>query len=252
MISRNWLPFRSVWLFGTSSADFFVSHENLYSDKENAPSARNPGDVLNNPKKRVNPGAVSGPPRVVSGDIKGPDYRILSPKSLNSRAYPHSPFRASPGKSRVPSYLSHQASPLKASSPLKAANARSTQAPTSATRQSSQAKRSTHRTASKTTAPSNSLRSPLAARASTHQHDRKESTGTVSSSASSGTIVKPMRPTTVMGKSTPTSSNAAAKKTVTRNQAPSAAAKRTAASASRNPTTTDAPASGRRTLRKRV
>lgn len=245
-----------------------LSREGLYSDKENVPTARRPGEVLNNPKKRSKPGAAAGPSRVVSEE-KGADYKILSPKSSNSRTYPHSPFHASPEKSRNPSYLSHPLSPLKPSSPLKAATGsvtgdnvrpQTTKTGRSASnRPPSQAKRTASRTASRTTAPSRAIRSPLS-RPPTRQHERRGSTGTVSSTTSSGTaVVRPVRAATSTRKGTPASSSAAvmaAKKTTTsRNQASSVAAKRTTAAAARKPATPVAaenPSAGRRTLRRRV
>ncbi|RAH49691.1 uncharacterized protein BO95DRAFT_511454 [Aspergillus brunneoviolaceus CBS 621.78] len=255
------------------------SHEGIYSDKENAPA---PGgeslDVLKNPKRRAKPGAAAGTSRVVSQEMRGAnDYRILSPKTSNSRTYPQSPLRvASPEKPNhhphpTSSYLSRPMSPLKPSSPLKGTSAsmpglrsvRGTNAPsTSVVRPSSQA--ATRRPASRAaTTTSKTLRSPLP-RPATRQVDRRDS---VSSSASSGTTVaaKPTRTLTGSKKSaggataSATASSATRKNTGGRTQASAAvAAKRNAASGTTTKRATTpaggeaAPAAGRRVLRKRA
>ncbi|RAL13512.1 uncharacterized protein BO97DRAFT_388725 [Aspergillus homomorphus CBS 101889] len=248
------------------------SHEGIYSDKENAPAGGESLDVLKNPKRRAKPGATAGTSRVVSQEMRGADFRILSPKTSNSRTYPQSPLRASPEKSTNAAYLSRPMSPLKPSSPLKGTSAsmpglrsaRGTAPSSSVTRPSSQA--ATRRPASRaaTTTASKTLRSPLP-RPATRQVERR---GSVSSSASSGTTVaKPTRTTTGgTKKSTTTGSSAttstARKTTVARNQASAAvAAKRNAAAATttttkRAPTPAGgeaaAPTAGRRILRKRA
>ncbi|KAF7156699.1 hypothetical protein CNMCM5623_000372 [Aspergillus felis] len=236
------------------------SHEGLYSDKENAPAAGDSLDVLKNPKRRANPAGTS---RVVSQEVRGADYRILSPKSLNSRTYPQSPFRASPEKPHNSSYLSRPMSPLKPSSPLKSTSAsaagnadnarsRTTKANTTTTRDMrppSQAKRPASRAATTT----KNVRSPFSRPAT--QLDRR---GSISSTASSGTtVIKPGRAGTGTRKATTASSASAPVKrtTVARNQAPSVAAKRSTASATRKATAPaggEASATGRRVLRKRA
>ncbi|RHZ73106.1 hypothetical protein CDV55_107911 [Aspergillus turcosus] len=235
------------------------SHEGLYSDKENAPAAGESLDVLKNPKRRANPAGTS---RVVSQEVRSADYRILSPKSLNSRTYPQSPFRASPEKPHNSSYLSRPMSPLKPSSPLKstsasaagnADNARSrTRANTTTTRDMrppSQAKRPASRAATTT----KTVRSPFSRPAT--QLDRR---GSISSTASSGTtVIKPGRPGAGTRKATTASSASAPVKrtTVARNQAPSVAAKRSTASTTRKataPAGDETSATGRRVLRKRA
>ncbi|KAJ5592019.1 uncharacterized protein N7459_002388 [Penicillium hispanicum] len=232
-------------------------HEGHYSDKENAPAAGTP-DGLRNPKRRGKPAAAGGASRVVSQEVRGNDHRILSPKSLNSRTYPHSPFRASPEKGQ-PSYLSRPTSPLKPSSPLRAAGpgTRPRGATASAVRDNappSQAKKTTARAA---TGP-RSVRSPLS-RPATRQGERKNSTGTVSSITSSGTTVaKPTRAGAGARKATTGTSAAATKKPpVPRAQAASLAVKKTATAATVRKTTapastTEASARGTRALRKRV
>ncbi|KAJ5183914.1 hypothetical protein N7492_001530 [Penicillium capsulatum] len=231
-----------------------TSNEGHYSDKENAPATGEP-EGLKNPKRRGKAPAAGGASRVVSQEVRGNDHRILSPKSLNSRTYPQSPFRASPEKGQ-PSYLSRPTSPLKPSSPLRAAGAaaRPRGATTTAAKDNypqSQAKKTTARAA---TGPK-SVRSPLP-RPATRQGERKNSTGTVSSVTSSGTTVaKPTR-TTGIRKATTSAAAATKKPVVPRTQTASLAVKK-----STNPATvrkTTAPAStseatrGTRALRKRV
>lgn len=244
-----------------SHADGLLSsHEGLYSDKENAPAAGDSLDVLKNPKRRAN---AAGPSRVVSQEVRGADYRILSPKSLNSRTYPQSPFRASPEKPHNSSYLSRPMSPLKPSSPLKSTSAsaagnadnarsRTTKANTTSTRDTrppSQTKRPASRAATTT----KTVRSPLSRPAT--QLDRR---GSISSTASSGTtVMKPGRPGAGTRKATTVSSASAPVKrtTIARNQAPSVASKRSTASATRKataPAGNEASATGRRVLRKRA
>ncbi|KAJ5887166.1 hypothetical protein N7504_011213 [Penicillium tannophilum] len=213
---------------------------------------------LQNPKRRGKAPAVGGTSRVVSQEVRGNDHRILSPKSLNSRTYPQSPFRASPEKGQ-PSYLSRPTSPLKPSSPLRVAPG-STTRPRGATvstvkdswNQPSQARK----TARAATGPKTTARSPLP-RPATRQGERKNS---FSSNASSGTTVtKPTRTGTGARKATAgTASTAAKKPTAPRVQTASLAVKKTAASAAsvRKTTapasTTEASARGTRALRKRV
>ncbi|RMJ23168.1 hypothetical protein PHISP_05960 [Aspergillus sp. HF37] len=225
------------------------SHEGVYSDKENAPAGE-PADGLKNPKRRANGAAGgTGTSRVVSQKVQGADSRILSPKSLNSKTYPHSPLRGSPDK------LSHPASPLKPSSPLRGApanladnpRARTTQGASSAkdNRPPSQLKGATSRVGNTGTRP---VRSPIS-RPATRQNERRLSTSTNSSTTSSGTtVVKPTRPATATGVRQPASTSTAAKKTtVARNQG-AVPAKKGATSATK--ATPDAP--GRRALRKRA
>ncbi|PYH93941.1 hypothetical protein BO71DRAFT_399281 [Aspergillus ellipticus CBS 707.79] len=236
------------------------SHGEIYSDKENAPAAGESLDVLKNPKRR-GPGAAAGTSRVVSQEMRGADYRILSPKTSNSRTYPQSPLRASPEKPINSSYLSRPMSPLKPSSPLKSTSAtvpglirtvKGAPASTKDNRPPSQAKRPISRAATGT----KTLRSPLP-RPATRQLERR---GSVSSSASSGTTVaKPTKTGTGARKATTASTSSATTKrtTVARSQTASAAAKRntTSATTKRAPTPAggDAPTTtGRRVLRKRV
>lgn len=228
------------------------SHEGVYFDKENAPAAGEPLDVLNNPKKRGKAAAAGGASRVVSQEVRGPDYRILSPKSLNSRTYPQSPFRNSPEKPQQSGYLSKPMSPLKPSSPLRAGSSAFSANGTTATQDNRYPSQT--RPASRTAGGTRAIRSPLP-RPATRQRERKNS---VSSNASSGTtVVKPTKAGTGARNATNTSStsNPAAKKTTVRNQVPSTTVKKpaTAATSKRAPTPAGEPATtGRRTLRKRA
>ncbi|KAH8429674.1 uncharacterized protein LDX57_007346 [Aspergillus melleus] len=237
------------------------SHEGHYSDKENAPAAGESLDVLKNPKRRGKPGAAAGTSRVVSQEVRGADFRILSPKSSNSRTYPQSPLRASPEKPQTSSYLSRPMSPLKPSSPLKSTSAalpgsavRSARAaPSAATSIRPPSQAQTKRPVSRAATSVRSVQSPLP-RPATRQLERR---GSVSSSASSGTTVaKPTRTGTGARKATTTStSSVPAKKTVARNQVPSTSAKRITTSATRKATAPaggEAPTTGRRVLRKRA
>ncbi|KAB8265323.1 Borealin N terminal-domain-containing protein [Aspergillus pseudonomiae] len=241
------------------------SHEGLYSDKENAPAAGEQLDVLKNPKRRAKPGAAAGTSRVVSQEVRGADFRILSPKSSNSRTYPQSPLRASPEKPQNSSYLSRPMPSLKPSSPLKAAPAslagslesarlRTTKGTPSAATASRPASQASRRPASRaTTASKTTTRSPLP-RPATRQLERR---GSVSSSTSSGTTVtKPTRTGANARKVTAASTaSSTAKKAVANSQATSATAKRSTASATRKtaaPAGGEAPTAGRRVLRKRA
>ena len=235
-------------------ANSVVSPEGLYSDKENAPAAGEALDGLSNPKRRAN--GAGGTSRVVSQTVRGEESRILSPKSSNSRSYPHSPLRGSPDKLQ----MSRQMSPLKPSSPLRgpqaslAGNSRARNVTGTSARDNRPPSQLRGATRTAGNGP-RAVRSP-AQRPPTRQQERRLSTSTTSSTASAGTtIVKSARPATATGtrKPTTTSSNAAAKKTtVAKNQAPSAAAKRGAAAAAKKaPTPAEAPA-GRRALRKRA
>ncbi|KAJ5453978.1 uncharacterized protein N7458_004934 [Penicillium daleae] len=232
------------------------SNEGHYSDKENAPAAGTP-EGLKNPKRRGKAPAVGGASRVVSQEVRGHDNRILSPKSLNSRTYPQSPFRASPEKGQ-PSYMSRPTSPLKPSSPLRAAGpgTRPRGATTSTVRdlaQSTQAKKTTARSA---TGP-RAVKSPLP-RPATRQGERKNS---FSSTTSSGTTVtKPTRTGTGARKATAGASTTTKKPAVPRANAASLAVKKTATSATASTvrkttapaSTMDASSRGMRALRKRV
>jgi hypothetical protein len=221
------------------------SYENLYSDKENAPASGEP-EGLKNPKRRVKPAAAGGASRVVSQEVRGNENRILSPKSNNSRTYPHSPFRASPEKGQ-PSYLSRPTSPLKQSSPLRSRGA-TVSAAGKDQRPPSQASRPTNRAA---TGPK-TTRSPLP-RPATRQGERKNSTG---STASSGTtVIKPTRTGAGARKATTASTAAAAKKPAPRMQAASVAVKKTATTGTMRKTTAPAAtetATRTRALRKRI
>ncbi|KAJ5085117.1 hypothetical protein N7532_009888 [Penicillium argentinense] len=233
-----------------------ASHEG-YSDKENAPNTGET-DALKNPKRRNNPKAAGGASRVVSQEVRNNDHRILSPKSLNSRTYPHSPFRASPEKGQ-PSYLSRPTSPLKPSSPLRAAGAgaRPRGATTSTFRDTLQPTQPKKTTARAATGPRAAVRSPLP-RPATRQGERRNSNA--STTSSSTTVQKPTRTATGARKpTTGTSTTTTTKKpAVPRNQAASLAVKKTAANAAsvRKTTapaaTTEASGRGTRALRKRV
>ncbi|KAJ5153599.1 uncharacterized protein N7500_009038 [Penicillium coprophilum] len=219
------------------------SHDGHFSDKENAPASREP--ELKNPKRRVKPAGAGGASRVASQEVRGNENRILSPKSNNSRTYPHSPFRASPEKDQ-PSYLARPTSPLKPSSPL-----RSRGATVSAVRDQRpplQAQRTTTRAA---TGPK-TIRSPLP-RPATRQGERKNSTG---STASSGTTVtKSTRTGTGARKPTAASTAATTKRPASRMQAASMAVKNTPTTASMRKTTAPAvteTATRTRALRKRI
>ncbi|CAG8162564.1 unnamed protein product [Penicillium salamii] len=220
------------------------SHDGLYSDKENAHASGEP-DGLKNPKRRVKPAAAGGASRVVSQEVRGNENRILSPKSNNSRTYPHSPFRASPEKGQ-PSYLSRPTSPLKPLSPLRSRGA--TVSAVKDQRPPSQTQRPTNRAA---TGPK-SGHSPLP-RPATRQGERKNSTG---STASSGTtVIKPTRTGAGARKVTTASTAAAAKKPAPRMQAASVAVKKTANTAAMRKTTAPAAtetATRTRALRKRI
>ncbi|KAL4900729.1 hypothetical protein BDW74DRAFT_170686 [Aspergillus multicolor] len=227
----------------------------IYSDKENAPASGEQLDVLKNPKRRVKPAAGAGTSRVVSQEVRGADYRILSPKSSNSRTYPQSPLLRSPEKAQPSTYLSRPMSPLKPSSPLKSTTGNYAAArPGSAARgavprpPSSQTKRPASRAA---TVGPRSIRSPLS-RPGTRQTDRR---GSVSSSTSSGTTVAKSSSRKVTTASTASTASAAAKKaSAARAQAP-AAAKKTTVSGSRKATVAasgETATGGRRILRKRA
>ncbi|KAJ5344711.1 hypothetical protein N7452_002715 [Penicillium brevicompactum] len=221
------------------------SHDGLYSDKENAPASGEP-EGLKNPKRRVKPAAAGGASRVVSQEVRGNENRILSPKSSNSRTYPHSPFRASPEKGHS-SYLARPTSPLKPSSPLRSRGA--TVSAVKDQRPPSQTQRTTNRAA---TGPKTTSRSPLP-RPATRQGERKNSTG---STASSGTtVMKPTRTGAGARKATTASTAAAAKKPAPRMQAASVAVKKTANTAAMRKTTAPAAtetATRTRALRKRI
>ncbi|KAJ5555865.1 Borealin-like N-terminal [Penicillium sp. DV-2018c] len=219
-----------------------ASHDPHFSDKENAPAAGTP-EGIKNPKRRVNgPGGAS---RVASQEVRGNENRILSPKSSNSRTYPHSPFRASPEKGQ-PTYLSRPTSPLKPSSPLRSRGA--TVSAVKDQRPPSQIQRTTNRAA---TGPK-TTRSPLP-RPATRQGERKNSTG---STASSGTTVtKTARTGAGARKATTASAAAAVKKPAPRAQAASMTVKKTAATAAMRKTTAPAvaeTATRTRALRKRI
>ncbi|KAL2817433.1 hypothetical protein BDW59DRAFT_152628 [Aspergillus cavernicola] len=232
----------------------------IYSDKENAPASGEQLDVLKNPKRRTKPAGAAGTSRVVSQEVRGADYRILSPKSSNSRTYPQSPLRASPEKPPTSSYLSRPMSPLKPSSPLKSAagnlagsrpgSSRGVAPPSTTRPPSSQSRRPTSRAA---TAGPRSIRSPLS-RPATRQAERRDS---VSSSTSSGTTIANTTRTGAARKVT-TASNASAaakKSTIARSQAPSVSANRSVTSGTRKataPTGGETTTGGRRVLRKRA
>ncbi|KAL3453066.1 Borealin N terminal-domain-containing protein [Aspergillus insuetus] len=226
----------------------------IYSDKENAPASGEQLDVIKNPKRRVKPGAASGTSRIVSQEVRGADYRILSPKSSNSRTYPQSPLRASPEKAQQSSsYLSRPMSPLKPSSPLKSTSANRTGSSRGAVPARPQSAQTTRPGSRAATGGPRSVRSPLS-RPATRQGERR---GSVSSSTSSGTTVAhTVRSTASRKVTTASTASAAAKKVaVARAQAPSAASKRTATSGTRKaaaPAGGETATGGRRTLRKRA
>ncbi|EKV06404.1 Borealin-like, N-terminal [Penicillium digitatum] len=217
------------------------SHDGHFSDKENAPAGREP--ELKNPKRRV-PAGPGGASRVASQEVRGHENRILSPKSNNSRTYPHSPFRASPEKGQ-PSYLARPTSPLKPFSPLRSRGA--TVSAVKDQQPPSQAQRTTTRAA---TGPK-SIRSPLS-RPATRQGERKNSTG---STASSGTTVTKSTRTGTSARKATTASVAAAKRPASRMQAASMAVKNPPTTAAMRKTTAPAvteTATRTRALRKRI
>ncbi|KAJ5953075.1 Borealin-like N-terminal [Penicillium vulpinum] len=219
------------------------SHDGHFSDKENAPAGRE--SELKNPKRRVKPAGQGGASRVASQEVRGNENRILSPKSNNSRTYPHSPFRASPEKGQ-PSYLARPTSPLKPSSPLRSRG--HTVSSVKDQRPPSQ----TQRTANRAATGPKTTRSPLP-RPATRQGERKNSTG---STASSGTTVtKSTRTGTGARKATTASAAAATKRPASRLQATSMAVKNTPTTAAMRKTTAPAvtePANRTRALRKRI
>ncbi|KAJ5463815.1 hypothetical protein N7475_008759 [Penicillium sp. IBT 31633x] len=220
------------------------SHDPHFSDKENAPAGGEP-EGIKNPKRRVKPAAPGGASRVASQEVRGNENRILSPKSNNSRTYPHSPFRASPEKGQ-PTYMSRPTSPLKPLSPLRSRGATVSSARDQ--RPPSQAQRATNRAA---TGPK-TIRSPLP-RPATRQGERKNSTG--STASSSTTVIKPTRTGTGARKATTASTAAAAKKPAPRVQAASMAVKKTATTAAMRKTTAPPVAettTRTRALRKRI
>lgn len=222
--------------------DKMCSHDGHFSDKENAPAGREP--ELKNPKRRVKPAGPGGASRMASQEVRGNENRILSPKSNNSRTYPHSPFRASPEKGQ-PSYLARPTSPLKPSSPLRSRG--HTVSAVKDQRPPSQAQRTATRAA---TGPK-TTRSPLS-RPATRQGERKNSTG---STASSGTTVTKSTRTGTGARKATTASAAAAKRPASRAQAASMAVKNTPTTAAMRKTTAPAvteTATRTRALRKRI
>lgn len=223
-------------------ADKMCSHDGHFSDKENAPAGREP--ELKNPKRRVKPAGPGGASRMASQEVRGNENRILSPKSNNSRTYPHSPFRASPEKGQ-PSYLARPTSPLKPSSPLRSRG--QTVSTVKDQRPPSQAQRTATRAA---TGPK-TIRSPLS-RPATRQGERKNSTG---STASTGTTVTKSTRTGTGARKATTASAAAAKRPASRAQAASMAVKNTPTTAAMRKTTAPAvteTATRTRALRKRI
>lgn len=222
--------------------DEMCSHDGHFSDKENAPAGREP--ELKNPKRRVKPAGPGGASRMASQEVRGNENRILSPKSNNSRTYPHSPFRASPEKGQ-PSYLARPTSPLKPSSPLRSRG--HTVSAVKDQRPPSQAQRTATRAA---TGPK-TIRSPLS-RPATRQGERKNSTG---STASSGTTVTKSTRTGTGARKATTASTAAAKRPASRAQAASMAIKNAPTTAAMRKTTAPAvteTATRTRALRKRI
>ncbi|KAL3467317.1 Borealin N terminal-domain-containing protein [Aspergillus heterothallicus] len=225
----------------------------IYSDKENAPASGEHLDVLKNPKRRAKPGAAGNTSRVVSQEVRGADYRILSPKSSNSRTYPQSPLRASPEKAQPSSYLSRPMSPLKPSSPLKSTSANRPGSSRGAVPVRPQSAQTTRPGSRAGIGGPRSVRSPLS-RPATRQGERR---GSVSSSTSSGTTVANTSRTAARKVTTASTASATAKKAAAaRVQAPSAASKRPVMSGTRKATTSSAggesTTGGRRTLRKRA
>lgn len=222
--------------------DKMCSHDGHFSDKENAPAGREP--ELKNPKRRVKPAGPGGASRMASQEVRGNENRILSPKSNNSRTYPHSPFRTSPEKGQ-PSYLARPTSPLKPSSPLRSRG--HTVSAVKDQRPPSQAQRTATRAA---TGPK-TIRSPLS-RPATRQGERKNSTG---STASSGTTVTKSTRTGTGARKATTASAAAAKRPASRAQAASMAVKNPPTTAAMRKTTAPAAtetAPRTRALRKRI
>ncbi|KAL1975904.1 hypothetical protein VTN31DRAFT_4296 [Thermomyces dupontii] len=185
--------------------------EGIYSDKENAPVAVDAPIPLENPKRRGNPvaptgPASAGPSRAVSQVMRDAEAKVLSPKSNNSRTYKQSPLlTASPTKTpRQHPPLTRPVSPLKPSSPLKAmidsARARTAGKDTSSaagvtsspisprkTRPTpqSQTKNQTKKPASRTAAATRQpAKSPAVPR-----HERATSTSTTSSTNTTATTI---------------------------------------------------------------
>jgi hypothetical protein len=243
----------SLVVYVRTVLNVLVSPAGIYSDKENAPASGEQLDVLKNPKRRTKAGTTGGTSRIVSQEVRGADYRILSPKSSNSRTYPQSPLVRSPEKTQPSSYLSRPMSPLKPSSPLKSTTGNYAASRTGSSRgavpprpPSSQTKRPASRAA---TAGPRSIRSPLS-RPGTRQTDRR---GSVSSSASSGTTVA--KTSSSRRITTASTASAAAKKMSTARSQASAAAKKTTVSGSRKatvPAGSETATGGRRVLRKRA
>ncbi|KAJ5900138.1 hypothetical protein N7495_004882 [Penicillium taxi] len=225
------------------------SREGHYSDKENATATGEP-DGLKNPKRRVNPTA-GGPSRVVSQEMRGNDNRILSPKSSNSRTYPQSPFHTSPEKGQ-PSYLARPMSPLKPTSPLRAAgpSSRPRGATTSTVRDNWQQPTGKKATSRAATGPK-SVRSPPP-RSATRQGERKNSISSVTSTGT--TVMKPIRTGAGARKNAAgtTSANTVKKPAIPRAPAASLALKRPATAPGMRKNTAPEPSRGTRALRKRV
>jgi len=250
-----------------------ISDRLLSSDKENVPCLDEMNPQLSNPKKRTGPNAAPSPSRVVS---QLAESKILSPKSSNSRTFPQSPLRNSPTKTQQQQLHIACSVSLKSSSPIKAATAtlvgmvenaraRATRgaaaaarkmSPTRNTRAASQAKKGTVMSATTITAKKAATTST--SRPATRQHyTRQVSSSTTTSSTSCGTmIVRPTRAAAGARKAATaagTSATMAAKNPSGQKvQAPRAtsAAKKPIVSA-RSAGVSDAPAPGRRILRKR-
>ncbi|MCJ1324025.1 hypothetical protein MMC10_000687 [Thelotrema lepadinum] len=217
------------------------SGEMLGADKENTPD---PSIAAPMPKKRA------------KGETN--PSTVLSPKSSNSRTRPQSPARppfGSPGKSRV---LSRPQSPLKPPSPIKAAAAAATASLANmVTGKGSKAGASaaggagtgtTRKTSKQTTAPKPAVTRAKrgAATTNTSASDKRmaSDSSNVSGSSTATTIVKRVGKALVAstaGKKAP----AAASKAATQKKAAPSKAKAEAAKI-------EAPATGRRTLRKRA
>ncbi|MCJ1370286.1 hypothetical protein MMC20_001498 [Loxospora ochrophaea] len=248
---------------GTKRNSDALSPSQSHTDKENAPDPSHT-DPLSNPKKRTKTAATTRQPTNPS--------TILSPKSSNSRTFPHSPIR-SPQRP----HISRPASPLKPNSVLttispsksaalaatvglaslvrdkmKGATTRPTPAPPArkATNPKSDAKSRGVGAATTATATRSKrgAATASAAAAATHgqEQDKKEPPRSVSGSsntsgASAGTTVVSRKG--AGGKTAAAAAAAGGKKGA-------AAGKKEAASASASKTV-EGPAPGRRVLRKR-
>jgi len=231
--SRGMKRTRYTFQSRRSMASFLTDHSDVMepADKENTSV---PVHDIPNPKKRTK--VAKWPSRQVTNPST-----VLSPKSANSRTLPQSPVRpalCSPRKS----YLSHPASPLKHLSPVKIASPAKAVAATanlaSMVGERPKVGRSKAGTTRKASNPATTRSAnPRTKRSAGHAHEpedvRKVSNTSNLSSASVGTTIVNIA-----------------------NKAPTAASKKknlgVRAVGKRNAAGAEAPASGRRVLRKRA